>query len=120
MIKVTAFSAALALAIWSTPASAGFTLKDYQELRELEGSKQTVADYLSGLGNGIFWANVATEVRTGTKLFCMPDKLAISHGLTESLLDQEILKPVGDKPYKDDTPIELILVKSFVARFPCN
>jgi len=96
-------------------ASADFPLSVYDQFKD----SQPFQHYMVGVGRGIFWATVATTVRGGPRLFCLPDHLALDAGLVHSLLDQEIRKPLGRPSYSPDTPLELILTNAFVSRFPC-
>ena len=114
------FSLALFVAAWSLPAAADFDLRSYKELSESEPVKEKLSDYVAGLGRGVVWTNIAFQVAGQNPLFCMPEKLAADQGLIESLLSQEIRNPASGKPYADDTPIELIMIRAFVSRFPCE
>ncbi len=109
-----------AVATWSPAARAEFDLKLYRELMRTPETKEKLSDYVTGLGRGIFYANAFLEVRESAPLFCMPGKLSLDQGLIESLLDQEIRKPASGNEYPDDTPIELIMVRAFMTRFPCE
>jgi len=85
-----------------------------------ERANKFVEAYVMGLGQGVFSTSVAFGAERQSKLFCLPPKLAITNNLVKSLLDQEIDKPVDGRPYAQETPIELIMVKSFIGRFPCG
>ena len=95
---------------------AEFPLSTYAELKNNDKFK----GYVTGVGRGIFWANVVMEAQGRSPLFCMPNKLALDEGLILSLLDQEIRSSSVDSDYKADTSIELILTNAFIKRFPCR
>jgi hypothetical protein len=109
----------LALLLASVAVSA-MPLSEYLQSRG-DPHKKTITDvYVWGVGKGIFWTEAENDVDGGQKLFCMPDKLALTSDLVSSLLDQEIDKPVNGRPYGQNAEIELILVNSFIGRFPCS
>ena len=83
-----------------------------------EGISDSNKTYVTGLGRGVLWANIAAE-DNGVKLFC-PPALNFDAAYLASLLDQEIREPLSGVSWKDDTPIELIMVYAFLHKFPCN
>ena len=109
-----------AILLLPSGAHAEITLKSYNEYKKSEATKDRINEYLIGVGKGIFWANAGLEFRANQKLFCMPPKLAPDGGLILSLLEQEIRTPGDGDTYKEDTPVELILVRAFETRFPCS
>lgn len=110
------FSIMSAVILLWTSAYADMPLSQYEEFKKLPPFK----DYVAGVGRGIFWANIVMKTEGGPSLFCMPNKLALDEGLIYSLLDQEIRSPSSGSRYELTTPLELILVRSFIARFPCK
>jgi hypothetical protein len=106
-----------AVAIVASPASAQVSLSIYRSAIK-EGISDSNKTYVTGLGRGVLWANVAAE-DNGVKLFC-PPALNFDAAFLASLLDQEIREPLSGVPWKDDTPIELIMVYAFVDKFPCK
>lgn len=110
----------VALLVFSETARADFDLKTYKKLKQNTALAEKLNDYTTGVGRGIFWANIMIEARGGSKLFCMPPKLAPDEGLIQSLLDQEIRAPSSGKDYPPDTSIEFILLRAFESRFPCE
>ena len=108
----------------SGQAHAGYDLKTYREFEEKfreigQAEYSQVRFYVTGLGNGLFWANTALQAREQPPLFCLPPKLSLDGPMIKSLLDQEIANPASGNPYPDDKPIEIIMLKSLMARFPC-
>lgn len=111
-------TALLGLAAVQPAGASGYDLKSYRELTKAESPE--MAAYLTGVGTGLFWANAALQARNQQPLFCMPEKLAVDPNLIKSLLDQQIKNPGSGKPYADDKQIEIILLVSFMSRFPCG
>ena len=101
-------------------ANADFSLEQYRTLSQSSEIKEKFRDYVTGVGRGIFWANVMLGVQKKERLFCMPTKLSLDEGIIQSLLDQEIRAPSKGTAYKNDTPIELIMTSAFIRRFPCD
>jgi hypothetical protein len=120
MIEKKVIVMVLLAGLWATPAHAEFDLAHYRDFMQHEDTREKLADYVTGLGRGVFWANIFVESKSQPPLFCMPPKLELSEGLIASVLAQEIETPVGGKPYADKTPIEMIMVKGFMGRFPCG
>jgi hypothetical protein len=106
------------VAIVASPASAQVSLSIYRSAVK-EGISESNKTYVTGLGRGVLWANVAAE-DNGIKLFCPPAQTNFDPAFLASLLDQEIREPLSGIPWKDDTPIELIMVYAFVDKFPCK
>jgi hypothetical protein len=103
------------LAFWSWPSSAEVPVAKYAEFRDVPQFKE----YLVGLGRGVFWANVLLRVYGKSRLFCIPEKLALDEGVILSLIDQEIRSPSDGKPWGDDDPVEMVMAFAFARRFPC-
>ncbi len=123
------FSAALVLALMmfvvgavsmcATVADAEITVKFYRETNGVENIPG-MKDYIVGVGRGIFWSSIFLETHGGAKIFCLPHNLAFDEGIILSVLDQEVRQPSSGVPWKDGTPIDLILVAGLSHKFPCN
>jgi hypothetical protein len=121
MIKqIAVLVVAFACSLIATPVRAEVPLKAYQGMGQEASARKAMTDYVTGLGKGIFWHNTALEVKSGRGLFCMPDELILDQRVILSLLDGEIRKPSSGKPHGEDELIEAILVKAFIARYPCK
>ena len=92
-------------------------LELYRVLNELPESEAKIADYITGVGKGIIWANAFMD---SDRLFCTPKNIVMNAGIIRSLLNQEIRTPHNGTPYESDTFIEAILIASFKSRFPCK
>jgi hypothetical protein len=110
---------AASVLVFCAHASAEINVGAYREFQKDPVVKDKVADYVIGVGRGVFWANVMLRYRGQEQLFCMPEKLALDGPLIESLLDQEIRTPASGVPYQDDASIELIVLRALESRFPC-
>lgn len=71
--------------------------------------------YISGLGKGIFWANLDANSLLKKKLYCPPGKLALAVDNYMQILNDEIARGI----YPADTPIEFVLLKGLERVFPC-
>jgi hypothetical protein len=99
-----------------------FSLDEYQELSQSQfpQMREKTGDYILGVGRGIFWAAVMLSSQKKAPLFCPPKSFGVNQDVIQSLLDQEIRERSSrDNPYAKDTPIEIILTRAFVNRFPC-
>ncbi|HRB17240.1 MAG: hypothetical protein H8K10_03960 [Nitrospira sp.] len=108
------------LFLMPSAAKAEFSLEQYRSLIQSAEVKDKLSDYVTGVGRGIFWANVMLGADNKERLFCLPAKLALDAGIIQSVLAQELRMSSPDATYEDDTPIELILTKAFMRRFPCD
>lgn len=61
-------------------------------------------------------ANSAIYIETGEKLFCQPEKLALTAEQAVSMLK----KYVAEKPEHADEPMGIVLLLAFKTVFPCN
>ena len=104
---------------WPGLSSADFNLKAYLELRDIPQTQENVRNYFTGVGRGIFWANTLVAAKGAPPIFCMPKSLALDEGIIQSILDQEIRDNAEKHAYKNDTPVELILLYAFINKFPC-
>lgn len=102
--------------------NAEYSLSEYQKIQNSNDtdSQIIVSLYLAGVGRGICWATTAMESKSGYRLYCPPANLLLDESVIKSLLDQEIRQPSNSKPYSKETPIELILTRSLIYRFPCE
>ena len=101
-------------------AYAEFTVEEYRQFEQYPEVKESLNSYVTGVGRGIFWANVMLGFQNTPPLFCIPANLSLDEGIIISLLDQEIRNPMKGARYEADTPIELILTGAFIHRFPCD
>jgi len=107
---------AVLLILFTSSAHAEYPLKLYNEVKQ----RGDVKAYFTGFGRGISWADSVSEKVNGKRLFCVPPKLGMDEPIIQSLIEQEIREPSDGKPYDQDTPVELITVKAFLSKFPCN
>ena len=123
-MKIISFTKAIWRALWllgvASVSSAVFADVPVGRYFELKKSQPSFADYLTGIGRGVFWANTVLEVNNQKTLFCMPNNLSLDKGIILSLIDQEIRSPSSGRQWKEDTPVELIMVVAFQKRFPCK
>jgi len=73
-----------------------------------------VKQSISGLGEGMEWANVAAK----EDIFCSPNKLPLDVANYIDIIDREI-KAAG-LTLKQDTPVGLILLNGLRHTFPCK
>ena len=78
--------------------------------------KQYFKDYIGAVGMGYSWSNIFNENIHGTKLYCSPSNLALETSNYVSILRNEI----NNTSYKEDSPIEMILMYGLIKTFPCK
>jgi hypothetical protein len=91
-------------------AHAEISVEKYQRLHDT----QTMQTYVSGVGFGFAWANVALEVNGHEPLYCPPPKLSLGGMNYISILARELKDHPGT-----DTFIEPALLRGLVRTFPC-
>ena len=94
-------------------------LKAYKVARKAD-SIETIENYIDGVGNGLLWANSALQAENKEPLFCSPD-LALNEDNYLALLDRQIKDGMPTKAaWRDDDPIEIILLRALQRTFPCK
>lgn len=101
-------------------SSAAFAEVPVARYHEFIKTQPTFTNYLVGIGRGIFWANTSLKTNNQKPLFCMPDNLALDKEIILTLIDKEIRSPSSVSYWKDDTPVEFIMVIAFQKKFPCK
>ncbi|WP_432283931.1 hypothetical protein SLT36_19050 [Aminobacter sp. BA135] len=80
---------------------------------------QTVREvYVSGLGEGMSWANVSANSDLGKSLYCLPPRLGLSGRNYISILEDyaERYKSAGSY----DQEVALLLLSALQEMFPCK
>lgn len=110
-------AAVIVLAFTSQHVKAELLLEQYNQHKD----SKVYLDYIHGVGKGIIWSHSMTQAyRKHAPLFCVPENLSFNAYFIRSLIEQEISTPATISPYKGTTPVELILLNSLIARFPCG
>ena len=73
---------------------------------------------MNGVGIGFFWANAYLDVKKLPELYCQPDNVALKAEDYLGILEAYIEKYRNS--YKDDTPLELLLLRGLIERYPCK
>jgi len=98
----------------SSQACSQIEVKDYPHAKSSEWFKT----YILGVGNGISWANSRPN---RASLYCPPGVLKLDADEYIAILDRQILdeskKPDG---LRDNTPVELLLLRGLSRTFPCK
>ncbi len=74
----------------ATTASANFTVDDYVRLMNDKETKDDMAMYVLGAGNGLLWANFDLQYRKERMLFCIPMGLSLNVDDFISILNKKI------------------------------
>jgi len=98
-------------------------VKDYRTALSNPDSAAIVKSYVSGLGNGMVYANEFSQRnKQAQPLFCAPSKLTLTGDNFVNLLDAQI-KLSEERNGKEPTmnvPIGLLLLEGLVDTFPCE
>jgi len=109
----------VALLLSASAADAEYNIKDYKKYTQDPETKELLSNYITGMGRGYFWVNALLGTKGIKELFCIPEGLILDKEVISSLLAQEIREPINGNVYREDDPIELILLNSLIYRFPC-
>jgi hypothetical protein len=94
-------------------------LKAYKVARKAD-SIESIETYIDGVGNGFLFASSALQAESKEPLFCIPD-LALNEDNYLALLDRQIKEGMPTKAaWRDDDPIEIILLRALQRTFPCK
>jgi hypothetical protein len=100
-------------------ASAEMTVRQYVADRDAANKSafdRLVKPYLTGVGEGLMWANAQLKAQKSTPFFCDADE--------ETLTTADYLKVVDDESKESyvqpEYPIELLLLKGLQKKFPCR
>lgn len=117
-MKPLLLSCVASVLLAATPAL-GMPLKAYKAARKAD-SIESLQNYIDGVGNAFLWANSALQAENKEPLFCNPD-LPLNEENYLGLLDRQIRDGVPTKgSWRDDDPIELILLRALQRTFPCK
>ncbi len=95
-------------------ADAEFTLKEYRAMKHTE----TFREYITGVGRGIYWANMHLQQTGKSPIYCQPLKLSLSGENYLNILDR-YAEQNKDK-IKPGAFIELLLLEGLIDTFPCT
>ncbi|MDR3396599.1 MAG: hypothetical protein P4M06_03470 [Pandoraea sp.] len=108
------------LAVVAIQQAAAGTVGEYKKTKHAAETYPATANslraYVAGLGQGMFWANVALEAQGNKKLYCPPRALALNVNNYMSILDKEVTKPVT----RDTDDIGVLLLQALIDTFPCG
>ncbi len=89
-------------------------LKKYEMVKNTESFK----NYINGVGIGFFWANAYLDGKELPELYCQPENVALRADDYLGTLAAYIEK--YRTAYKDDTPLEMLLLRALGERYPCK
>ncbi len=112
-------SVALLFLLAAANASADMSVRQY--LADRDAANKSAFDrlakpYLTGVGEGLLWANAQIKAQKGTPFFCDPDEVTLTTSDYLSIIDREAQQAYVEPEY----PIELVMLKGLQARFPCK
>jgi hypothetical protein len=114
-------TAALILGVFAfSDAQAVLDLKHYRLSKTVPEAKTVTEGYVNGLRDGIVMFDAYRyKYEKDKEKFCINDA-NLNSEKTIAILDLEIADPINGRPYPDDIPIVLILIKAFERFAPCK
>lgn len=109
----------LALLLVASSASAEMTVRQYLADRDAANKSafdRLVRPYLTGVGEGLLWANAQLKAQKSTPFFCDADDVNLTTDEFLSVVDGEAKQPYAEPEY----PIELLMLKGLQRKFPCK
>ena len=92
----------------------------YEKAKELPDARKINEMYITGVGQGILWANAAVTKKTKAPLYCPPESLPLNGQNYMQLIDQ-YLQFLRSKPgFDESAPVELVLMRALQDNFPCK
>jgi hypothetical protein len=117
-MKPLLLSCCATLVLVASPAFS-MPLKAYKVARKAD-SIESIETYIDGVGNGFLFANTALQADNKEPLFCIPD-LTLNEENYLALLDRQIKDGMPTKAaWRDEDPIEIILLRALQRTFPCK
>ena len=115
-----AMVAVAAMVAFGSPGSVRAELSVNQFFEAVDSSndslKNMATDAIAFTGHGIFWANMEMKSRSGSGLYCQPDKLAV-----EAEQYVSILRKFAKKfSWAGELQMGGVLVKALQDVFPCK
>ncbi len=110
---------AFLLALAAANASAEMSVRQYLADRDAANRSafdRLVKPYLTGVGEGLLWANAQLKAQKSTPFFCDPDDVSLTTTDYLAIVDGETKQPYVQPEY----PIELLLLKGLQGKFPCK
>jgi hypothetical protein len=110
---------ALAFLLAAGNAAADMSVRQYLADRDAVNKSafdRLTKPYLTGVGEGLLWANAQIKAQKGTPFFCDPDDVNLTTSDYLAIIDSEAQQAYVQPEY----PIELVLLKGLQARFPCK
>lgn len=110
---------AFLLALAAANVSAEMSVRQYLADRDAANRSafdRLVKPYLTGVGEGLLWANAQLKAQKSTPFFCDPDDVSLTTTDYLAIVDGETKQPYVQPEY----PIELLLLKGLQGKFPCK
>jgi len=114
-----ALSIALLLLVASPSASADMTVRQYVADRDAANKSafdRLVKPYLTGVGEGLMWANAQLKAQKSMPFFCDPDEVNLTSADYLKVVDEETRQSYVQPEY----PIELLVLRGLQKKFPCK
>jgi hypothetical protein len=102
-------------------ANAAAEMSVRQYLADRDASNKAAFDrlakpYLTGVGEGLLWANAQLNAQKAAPFFCDADDVSLTTADFLAILDTEVKAAYVQAEY----PVELLLLQGLQARFPCK
>jgi len=113
------------------------TVKEYREMKDtLDKGKHdptypqaamTFDLYIQGIGDGFAWANAELQISDHQRLYCVPEKLAVTSENYQQLiasflprLTRKVHWPLHNWQSVDEVPVGFVLLEALIDAFPCG
>ena len=121
-MRIPPMVVATLLALSSAPLQA-LDVKTYRESVGQDDAKRAVAEmiYITGVGEGLTWANVQLNALGRERLYCAPAKPGLSLANYKDILDRHIAEEAKRRTEEelDQLNIESLLLQGLIEAFPC-
>ncbi len=98
------------------PLGADPTVKDYVRYKE----RPTLAIYITGVGDGLLWANAELITRKQKPLYCQPGEFVLHTDNYLEILNRKMKDEKFTKHLPADFPLARVLLRALQEIFPCD
>jgi hypothetical protein len=98
------------------------TVKTYLDSNKKAELRGVNGVYLSGVGQGLGWANSWLKNQGHLPMFCQPDSLPLDGNTYLHMVDRQIerLQPRMSKTELNQLPVAMLLQQALIESFPCQ
>jgi hypothetical protein len=116
-MRIIAAICIVSISLLASPAHADVSTGTYKSTKKAHGKNwESLQLYLSGVGMGYQYANIAMTIVKKQPIYCPPENFSLNSDNLIEILEKQLQKSPGP----DAAPIEPALFLGLVNTFPCK